>query len=217
MSSLRYGQTPLNNIGLDIDLNNLTDEFGRILDKFGVTVDHFHAFSDPLTGDIFINLTDNEGDLIDALITVDDDGIPGCLILDKKDMGVGWIDLEGIVPIVNNRLSFGNGSWFRYSILTNLLELGKVDFKKVQESESKEVVRTITRIEEAFTVKGSRKITVVSHRVRNRQLTTRQALGLASARKRALEDVAGITGSPSDEDRATKFERHISRFLNLGK
>ena len=98
-----------------------------------------------------------------------------------------------------------------------MLELGKVDFKKVQESESKEVVRTITRIEEAFTVKGSRKITVVSHRVRNRQLTTRQALGLASARKRALEDVAGITGSPSDEDRATKLERHISRFLNLGK
>ena len=205
----KYGLPLSNSLGLDLDLTDLTDEFGKILNKFGLIVDHYHAFSDPITGDIFINLSDEEGDSIDAIMMVDDDGIPGCFILDKNDRGVGWIDLEGIAPISNDRISFSS-SWFRYSILTNLLKLGEVDFEQIKESKSKGVVRTITKIEEAFTVKGSNKIAVVSHRKRHRALTTRQQLGLVSVRRKLQRNDVKLE---NPNDRVTKIERHISKFL----
>ena len=213
----KFGQTPLDNIGLDIDLTDLTDNFGKILSKFGIRVDHYHAFSDPITGDIFINMTDNEGDSIDAILTIDSDDVPGCSILDKSDRELGWIDLAGILPVVNGRIDFGEGKWFRYSILTNLLKQGEVDFNQIKESRSKTVVRTITKIEEAFTVKGNNKVTVVSHRTRYRRLTTRQELGLASARRKSRNKLAGVTESPTSDINIDRLERHISKYLKAGK
>jgi hypothetical protein len=207
----KYGHTIIDHVGLDIDLTDLSDVFGKILSKFGISVDHYHAFSDPITGDIFINLSDHEGDSIDAILTIDSDNIPGCSILDKSDRELGWIDLEGIAPVVNGRIDFGEGKWFRFSILTNLLKLGEVDFNQIRESKSKSVVRTITRIEEAFTVKGARKIAVVSHRNRYRILTTRQQLGLMSARRKSK---AENSSSVDDEsNRITDLEKQFSKYL----
>jgi len=213
----KFGQTPLDNIGLDIDLTDLTDNFGKILSKFGIRVDHYHAFSDPITGDIFINMTDNEGDSIDAILTIDSDDVPGCSILDKSDRELGWIDLAGILPVVNGRIDFGEGKWFRYSILTNLLKQGEVDFNQIKESRSKTVVRTITKIEEAFTVHGSNIRTTVVHRTRYRRLTTRQVLGLSSARRKSRNKLAGVTESPTSDINIDRLERHISKYLKAGK
>jgi len=210
--SLKYSSTLSDGIGLGIDLVDITDRLGKILDKFGLVVDNYHAYSDSVTGDVFINLTDNEGDSIDTVLMVDDDDVPGFLILGKHDLGVGWIDLQGIVPVIKDKIDFGNGSWFRYSILTNLLELGKVDFRRIKESKSKNVVRTITRIEEAFSVRGKSKISVVSHRSRNHRLTTRQVLGLATFRQMIQKSVSG-NDEQDDSARVTKLERHIAKFL----
>ena len=58
--SLKYSSTPTDGIGLGIDLVDITDKLGRILDKFGLVVDHYHAYSDSVTGDVFINFTDNQ-------------------------------------------------------------------------------------------------------------------------------------------------------------
>jgi hypothetical protein len=92
--------------------------------------------------------------------------------------------LHGVAKVVNGKIDFDEGRWFRYSILSNLLKLGNVDFKKVKESRSKSVVRTLTKIEEAFSVKGKSRVAVVSHRPRRKRLTHRQILGLASMRRR---------------------------------
>ena len=211
--SFKYGHTLIDHVGLDIDLTDLSDEFSKILSKFGIQVDYFHAFSDPITGDIFINLTDHEGDSIDAILTIDNDNIPGCSILDDSDRELGWIDLEGIAPVINSRIDFGQGKWFRYSILTNLLKLGKVDFKQIKESKSKSVVRTISKIEEAFTVKGAKKIAVVSHRNRYRILSTRQQLGLMSARRKSKALNSSPVNVETESDRITKIERHLSKYL----
>lgn len=210
----KFGHTLIDHVGLDIDLTDLTDEFGKILSKFGLQVDHYHAFSDPITGDIFINLTDNEADSIDAILTIDQDNIPGCTILDGSDREAGWIDLEGVAPVINGRIDFGMGKWFRYSILTNLLKMGNVDFRQIKESRSKEIVTTILKIEEAFTVRGVKKIAVVSHRNRYRILTTRQQLGLMSARRKAQAGNLSFVNIQTDDDRITKLERHFSKYLN---
>ena len=182
--TLRYGQTFSDFVGADLQLIDITDQLKKVLDKFGLLIDSYCAYQDSVTGDIFVNLTDYEGDAIDVIFTVDEDDVPGCLILGENDMGIGWIDLHGVAKVVNGKIDFDEGRWFRYSILSNLLKLGNIDFKKVKESRSKSVVRTLTKIEEAFSVKGNSRVAVVSHRPRRKRLTHRQILGLASMRRR---------------------------------
>lgn len=211
--SFKFGLPASDAIGLNLDLTDLSDALQKILSKYGLIVDQYYAFLDPMTGDIFINLTDNEQDFIDAIFTVDNDDIPGVIILDKNDRGVGWIDLEGIVPVINGRIDFGEGGWFRYSILTNLLKLGDVDFRKVKESKSKNVMRTITRIQEAYSVKGESKIAVVSHRARRQRLTTRQELGLASARRYAQLKSMKMRKSNKKDLGIKNLENEIKKYL----
>lgn len=210
---LKYGLLPSDNVGLDIDLEDITSNLKNVLDKFGLLVDNYYAYRDTETGDIFLFLQDEEGDSVNALMTIDDDGVPGISILNDKDREEGWIDLDGIVPVSNSKINFGTGSWFRYSVLSSLLKSGNVDFKTVQESKSKKVTRTLTKIEEAFSVRGSNKIAVVSHRHRNRKLSVRQMMGLASA-KRKFQDRNKPNPPKTDYQQILSLESRIKNIKN---
>lgn len=209
---LKYGLLPSDNVGLDIDLEDITSSLEKVLSKFGLLVDNYYAYRDIETGDIFLFLQDEEGDSVNALMTIDDDGVPGISILNDKDREEGWIDLDGIVPVNVSKIDFGTGSWFRYSIISNLLKSGNVDFKTVQESKSKKVTRTIIKIEEAFSVKGSNKIAVVSHRHRNRKLSIRQIMGLASARRK-FQDKNKPEPPKTDYQQALSLESRIKKYI----
>lgn len=209
---LKYGLLPNNNLGLNIELEDLTPIFEKVLIKFGLLVDNYYAYRDIETGDIFLFLQDTEGDSVNAIMTIDDDNVPGISILNDKNREEGWIDLDGIVPLQDNKIEFGNGSWFRYSIISNLLKSGNVDFKTIKESKSKRVSRTITKIEEAFTVKGSCKIAVVSHRHRNRKLSTRQLIGLESSRQK-FQNKETSSEPKTDYQEAISLEYHIKKYL----
>lgn len=215
MSSIRLGNVPNESIGLDIDLESLTDNFSKIFSKFRILVDYFHAFTDPMTGDIFLNIADASGHSIDAILTLSNDGIPGCTILDANDKEVAWIDLEGVAPVNNGRIDFGMGKWFRYSILSNLLKLGNIEFDRLSESKSNQVITTINKIEEAFSFNGMKRTTVVSHRSRNKPLTTRQIIGLESARRKAKGSIIDDASNQDSGDnvRAEVLSRHLSKFL----
>jgi hypothetical protein len=213
MSSIRFGPTPIGHTGLDIDLDSLSDEFSKILNRFKLSVPYFHAYTDAMTGDVFVNIADNDGHSIDAIFTVDEDGIPGCSILDKNDKEISWIDLEGIAPVIQNKIDFGMGKWFRYSILSNLLKLGNIEFTKLGESKANQVITTLNKIEEAFSFRGVSKMAVVSHRSRRKPLTTRQSIGLESARRMSKKGIEGLAENDVEDDGSNILAKHLSKFL----
>jgi hypothetical protein len=166
---------------LNYDLTDCSDVLTRLLSRYNLVVSDSYAYCDETTGDVFINLTDQEGDSIDAILTYQDE-VPGCSILNPlTDDEMGWIDLEGVMPINRDRVVFGDGRWLRKAVLTNLMSAGKVDYQEVKESGTCGLTKSL--LDEAFTMKGNRKISVVTHQKRNRRLGEQQKMGLAAARR----------------------------------
>jgi hypothetical protein len=178
--------TPTSKVcSLDYNLEDYSDVLARLLSKYNLEVDDFYAFHDPSTGDVFINLTDKEGDSIESIFTCDSDGVPGCSILDPStDDESGWIDLHGVLPMNNEVPVFGNGKWLRKTVLTNLMTAGKVDYEEVKESgRAGDITHFLSEMDEAFTMRGNRKIHVVTHQKRSRRISEKQKIGLAAARR----------------------------------
>ena len=163
-------------------MEDYSDVLSRILSKYRLEVDDFFAYMDEDSGDVFVNLTDTEGDSIEVLFTCDEHGVPGCSILSpNSDDEVGWIDLQGVLPAKNDRIIFEQGRWLRKSVLTNIMGLGKVDYKEVKDSGKSGDTKSL--LDEAFTMKGNKKVSVVTHQKRSRRLNERQKMGLAASRR----------------------------------
>jgi hypothetical protein len=167
---------------LNYDLEDYSDVLARLLTKFNLEVSDFYAYHDSISGDVFVNLTDSEGDSIDAIFMCDDVGVPGCSILSPtNDDEVGWIDLQGVLPMDGKTIIFGDGRWLRKAVLTNLMNAGKVDYQEVKESSKSGDTKYL--IDEAFTMKGNRKVSIVTQQKRSRRLGEKQKMGLAAARR----------------------------------
>lgn len=179
MSYGSLGSYSANDTSLNYSLTDRSDEFNTSLTNHGIQVKDSYAYEDPQTNSLVIGLGDAEGDLINAIFSTSNG--PGCSILNTYDDEIGWMDLNGVLPISSGTINFKAFDWLRRSILTNLMQLGKVDYEDV--SAQSVAGRTQLLVTEAFSVRGDKKISVVTHTTNSRKLSDQELTILGAARR----------------------------------
>jgi hypothetical protein len=161
-------------------LEDISDDFRLILDKYKIVTEGSYAYRDHETGDVVLGLHDALGNCVNGILTVDKEGIPGCSVIDETDIEKNWVHLDGLLSFKEGKIDFGNGGWMRKTVITNLLQLGGVNYDF---SVSGVAGVTQSRLQEAFAMRGNKRVFVVSHVEKNRKLSDKQLMMLGAARR----------------------------------
>lgn len=167
---------------LTINLDDLSSEFNSyITNKLKIELYDSYAYRDPDSGDIIISCIDQGKDSFTAIFTFDKYGSPGCSLLDSNDDEIGWMQLDGIAPVSDNKIDISSWSWLRKSVLVNLLNIANVNYTELMALTKSSIIGE--SITEAFSMRGKKRVSVVSHIERSRKLDDRQLLILGAARR----------------------------------
>lgn len=178
----KFGHTRIDINSFNYRVEDMTHAFSRLMKRYRLSVSEIGVYLDPETGVTFARLADNAGDDVEVLFNIDESGAPGCSVLSDLDEEDGWIDLEGILPIRDEKLTIGDFYWLRKSILKNLMKVGSVNFAQ-DVKESSQAGDLEYMIDEAYATRGDKLITIVSHRKRLRKLSLRNLVIIGASRR----------------------------------